>query len=351
MDNKNYIALTTRAFSNAFNWETYAAPEYFYLLCLIPVFVFWTLLKSKKDKTVLRASSISFLGSVKPTLKENLRFVPSVLQSLAFILLVFAIARPQDNFSWEEEEAKGIDIIIAMDVSSSMLARDFEPNRIEASKEIASEFILGRSDDRFGLVVFAGESFTQCPLTIDHDRLVQLFDGVGIGILEGGTAIGLGLATSIKRLKDSKAESKVVILLTDGENNAGDIAPEVAADLAKRFGIRVYTIGVAKRGMAEFPVSVNFMGDTVYKEMKVVLDEKLLVEVAQKTGGKYFRATGNNHLKDIYEEINELEKTELASLKYSSKTELYLPFSALAFLLLLCSKSLDVMMFKKLTVS
>lgn len=351
MNKKDYIALTYRAFSKLFDSEAYLSPSYFYLLLLLPLLVFWVVLKFKKDQSVVQVSNSGFFNHLKPSFLDRITWLPQVFNLLAFVFLVVALARPQDSLSWEEEEAQGIDLVVAMDLSSSMLAQDFKPNRLAASKEIAKEFVQGRVNDRFGLVVFAGESFTQCPLTIDHDRLVQLFDDLDIGLLEDGTAIGSGLATAVKRLKDSKAESKVIVLLTDGVNNTGEMAPETAANLATRFGIRVYTIGVGTEGNAKMPVGRGFDGQIVYQMVPVEIDENLLKSIADKSGGRYFRATSNEHLREIYKEIDELEKTEIASLKYSSKTELFLPFSLLAFSLLVIGKLLDLTLFKKLLYS
>ncbi|MFT6716410.1 MAG: Ca-activated chloride channel family protein [Saprospiraceae bacterium] len=347
MSNKDYDLMFSTAFGKIFQWDMYANPHAFYLLLLVPLLLVWLVFRYVKDRSKLRVSDTAFVNNERK-LYNMLPFIPHLLSVVALCFLVFAIARPQDAFSWEEEQAKGIDIVIAMDLSSSMLAQDFKPNRVEASKAIASEFIKGRSSDRFGLVVFAGESFTQCPLTIDHKRLIHLFEGLKTGILKDGTAIGSGLATAIKRLKDSKAQSKVVILLTDGENNSGDIAPETAAMLAERFGIKVYTIGVGKNGMADYPAGVNLFGQTVIQKIEVKIDEKLLKEIADKTNGKYFRAISNKHLKAIYKEIDLLERTELASLKYTSKTELFMPFALLSFSLLLSGKLLKVLVFKSM---
>lgn len=340
-----------RAFAKMADWDIYANPSFFYILLLLPLFGLYAWFKTKKDKTVLSLSDTSFLKKVPVSFGDHLIHIPLVLNLLAFVFLVFAIARPQDSVSWEEEEAKGIDVVVAMDMSSSMLAQDFKPNRLEASKELAIEFIQGRLNDRFGLVVFAGESFTQCPLTIDHDRLVQLFDGLEVGLLEDGTAIGSGLATAVKRLKDSKAISKVVVLLTDGVNNSGDIAPEVAANLATRFGIKIYTIGVGSLGTAKMAVAQDFAGNLIYQDVPVEIDEDLLKKIAKKSGGKYFRATSNEHMRSIYQEIDEMEKTEIASLKFSNKTELFLPFALVGFVLLLLSKLLELFVFKKLIVN
>lgn len=348
MNSKEYDLLFNAAFGKMFQWDIYANPQVFYLFLALPLLLLWLFYRFKKDRSVMVVSNAAFLQEGHGKWASIWMQVPKALVVLALSLLVFAMARPQDAFSWEEEQAKGIDIVIAMDLSSSMLARDFRPNRVEASKSIASEFIKGRSTDRFSLVVFAGESFTQCPLTIDHERLIQLFEGVKTGILKDGTAIGSGLATAIKRLKDSKAQSKVIILLTDGENNSGDIAPETAATLAKRFGIKVYTIGVGKKGKAEMPVAIDMFGKYMYEEVEVNIDEELLKKIAKETNGRYYRATGNEHLKEIYQEIDLLEKTELASLKYTSKTELFLPFVLVAICLFFSAKLLEVMVFKKL---
>lgn len=350
MEEKDIIFLAKNAFSRIFDWEVYANPSMFYLLLLVPVLLAYLVFRVKKDQKVLQFSSSSFLNGMGNG-NAFLVHIPEFLMLLALTSFVFALARPQEAYSWEEEKAKGIDIVIAMDLSSSMLAQDFKPSRVEASKDIAAEFIKGRESDRFGLVVFAGESFTQCPLTIDHKRMIELFATVETGVLKDGTAIGSGLATATKRLKDSDAVSKVVILLTDGENNSGDISPSLAADLAKRFGIKVYTIGVGKKGFARAPVAYDMRGNFIYDKVKVNIDEKTLKEVAEKTGGKYFRATGNEKLKEIYKEIDELEKTELASIKYNSKTELFLPFAVLGVMLVLVSKILEVTLFKKLIIS
>ena len=335
--------------SHLFDASVYAYPKVFYLLYLIPVFIAYLYWKSRRDVPVVQVSGVHF--DWDKSWRDYLFWVPEVLFLLAYVSFVYALARPQDAYSWEEEQAQGIDIVLAMDLSTSMLARDFKPNRLEASKDIAIDFVRGRDNDRFGLVVFAGESFTQCPLTIDHQRLVELFEGIKTGVLEDGTAIGSGLAMAIKRLKESKADSKVIILLTDGENNSGDIAPEVAGTLAKQFGIRVYTIGVGRNGKAEAPVAMDFAGNLIFDQVEVKIDEGLLKNIAKETGGRYFRATDNAHLKEIYEEIDLLEKTELASLKHSTKTELFLPFLVMGLGLYLVAKSLQVFVFKTLYIS
>ena len=249
-----------------------------------------------------------------------------------------AIARPQSTLSWKDEKTEGIDIVLALDISSSMLARDFEPDRLEASKDLAIQFINGRRNDRMGLVVFSGESFTQCPLTTDHNVLINLFRDINSGIIEDGTAIGMGLATSVNRLKDSNSPSKVIILLTDGVNNAGTIAPITAAELAQTFGIKVYTIGVGSMGQAPYPVNTPY--GIQLRNMPVEIDEELLEDIAQSTGGKYFRATNNAKLKQIYEEIDRMEKIEIEVKEFSQKKEEFLIFVLIAAALLLAEIAL-----------
>lgn len=244
-----------------------------------------------------------------------------------------ALARPQASNSWRTENTEGIDIMMALDLSGTMLAEDLKPNRIEAAKTVATEFILSRPNDNIGLVVFAGESFTQCPLTNDHAVLINLFNAVNFGLIEDGTAIGLGLANAVNRIKDSKAKSKVIILLTDGSNNRGDIAPITAAEIAKTFGIRVYAIGVGSHGMVNMPVQTP-MG-IQYQLMQSEFDEKSLQEIATMTGGKYFRATDNSKLRRIYQEIDQLEKTKISVREYSKKKEQFFLFSLLAFVFLI----------------
>lgn len=256
-----------------------------------------------------------------------------VLRVLVISLLILILARPQSTNRWQEEKTEGIDIMLALDISSSMLARDFTPDRLEASKEVAMKFISGRTNDRLGLVVFAGESFTQCPLTTDHAVLMNLFNDIKSGMIDDGTAIGEGLAIAIQRLKDSKAKSKVIILLTDGENNRGAIDPLTAAEIAATFNVKVYTIGVGTIGMAPYPVNTPF--GLKYQNMKVNIDEEVLTEIAKLTGGKYYRATDKDKLMRIYEEIDLLEKTKIEVKKFSKKEEKYEPFALLAALLLI----------------
>ena len=243
-----------------------------------------------------------------PTLMNLLRHVPFLLRILALVMIVLAIARPRSSEEFSKVDTEGIDIVLAMDVSTSMLARDFTPDRVSASKDIAIEFISQRPSDRMGIVVFAGESFTQCPLTTDRATLINLMKEVETGLIEDGTAIGNGLATAVARMKDSDAKSRVVILLTDGVNNSGEVSAKMAAEIAKTYGIRVYTIGVGKEGMAPYPVMTPW--GVQVQNMKVEIDEALLKEIAESTGGRYFRATDNTKLAEIYSEINKMEKAK-----------------------------------------
>lgn len=261
-----------------------------------------------------------------------MRHLGIVLRSLAVAALIVALARPQTSLSWQNTTTEGIDIVIASDISGSMLAEDFTPNRLEAGKNIAIDFIKARPDDRIGLVIFSGESFTQCPFTIDHDVLINLFKDVKNGMIDDGTAIGMGLATAVNRLKDSEAKSKVIILLTDGSNNTGSIPPVTAAEIAKQFNIRVYTVGIGTHGYAPYPVQTPF--GIQYQRMPVDVDEGTLTKIANITGGKYFRATDNRTLKNIYEHIDQMEKAKIAVTQYHKKTELFLPFALIALLCL-----------------
>lgn len=311
----------------------FANPEYFYLLLLLVPLIVWYVLKDKNAHASIQVSTLKSFDSTPKTYKYYLRHALFVFRVLAIIFLVGAIARPQSSNSWQDETTEGIDIVMSLDISSSMLARDFEPDRLEAAKEVAVNFITGREDDKIGLVIFSGESFTQCPLTTDHAVLINLFKDIQSGMIEDGTAIGLGLANAVNRLKDSQAKSKVAILLTDGVNNRGEIAPVTAAELAKTFGIRVYTIGIGTIGQAPYPVQTAF--GISMRNMPVKIDEDVLREIAKKTGGQYFRATDNNKLKAIYEEIDKLEKSKIEVKQYSTRSEEYLLFALLAALFVL----------------
>jgi len=312
------------------NRITFANPELFYiLLVLIPMAVYY-FFKHSSLKASVRFSTLKPFEGLTKSYKFYLRYVLVLLRIMAIIALVFAIARPQSFDNWQNETTQGIDIVLALDISSSMLAEDLRPNRLEAAKEVAIKFISGRPLDRMGLVVFSGESFTQSPLTTDHAILINLFKNIESGMIEDGTAIGMGLANAVNRLKDSEAISKVVILLTDGENNRGDIAPLSAADIAKTFGIRVYTIGVGTIGTAPYPFQTPF--GIQYQQVEVKIDEKSLKEISQITDGKYFRATTTKGLADIYQEIDKLEKSKIDVKEFSSIKEEFLIFALLAFL-------------------
>ena len=304
-----------------------------WLLLLIPMigWYIWKLCKSQASLQV--SSSEAFDAPGATSWKVYLRHVPFILRMAAVAVLIIILARPQSTNSWQNTSTEGIDIVLAMDISSSMLAQDLKPNRLEASKDVAASFINGRPNDNIGLVVFAAESFTQCPLTTDHTVLLNLFKDIQPGIIQDGTAIGLGLANAVSRIKDSQAKSKVIILLTDGVNNAGEIAPVTAAEIAKTFGIRVYSIGVGTQGMAPYPFQTAF--GVQYQDIPVEIDEATLKQVAATTGGQYFRATDNASLKEIYSEIDKMEKTKISVQQYSKKQEEYKNWALLLFALLL----------------
>ena len=313
---------------------TFANPELLFLLVLLVPVLVWYILKNRSSEATIQISNINGFKLVNPSFKYYMRHVLFSFRVIAIALLVMALARPQSTKNWKDVTTEGIDIVLALDISSSMLAKDFNPNRLEASKSIAKEFIKDRPNDRIGLVVFSGESFTQCPLTTDHSVLINLFDEIESGMVKDGTAIGMGLATAVNRLKDSDTESKVVILLTDGVNNMGSIAPATAAEIATTFDIRVYTIGVGSQGKAPYPINTPY--GVRYKDMEVEIDEEVLQQIATGTKGEYFRATNNQKLKSIYQQIDEMEKSKIEVKKYSEKSEEYLGFALIAgFLLLL----------------
>ena len=312
---------------------SFASPGYlFLLLFLIPV-VGWYIYELHKADASVQMSSASTLKRSARSWRVYLLHVPFVLRVAAITLLSIALARPQLTNRWSSESTEGIDIMMALDISGTMQAEDLKPNRLEAAKQVASDFVIARPNDQIGLVVFAGESFTQCPLTTDHAVLVNLFKSVKFGMIEDGTAIGLGLANAVNRMKDSPTKSKVVILLTDGSNNRGDIDPLTAAEIAKTFGIRVYAVGVGSHGQARVPVQTP-MG-VQYMTMDSEFDETTLQNIASTTGGQYFRATDNNSLKQIYEQIDQLEKTKLRVREYAKHTDTFAPFLVAALLCLL----------------
>lgn len=311
----------------------FGQPQFFYLLILIPFLIIWKIIKGKSQQAAINISSIGGLQNVS-SWKTVFNGIPFLLRVLALICIIFALARPQTRNDEKLTEGEGVDIILCIDVSGSMTAQDFTPNRMEAAKKVAEDFVDQRQNDRIGIVIFSGESFTQCPLTTDHEVLKSQIEQIRNGLLEDGTAIGSGLATSVDRLRTSTAKSKVVILLTDGINNGGLIDPATAKEIAKRFGVKVYTIGVGTDGYAPTPVSTP-MG-IVMQNQKVDIDEKLLTNIANETGGRYFRAKDNQSLKNIYSAIDKLEKSKVQVTSFHRFTEKFYPFvfAALFFLFL-----------------
>ncbi len=310
----------------------WANPEFFWLLLIIPLIIGWYILRRNRWKGEIPFSQTSNFPQKQFNWYNILVHIPFALRLIALSAIIVALARPQSSLSWQDVTTEGIDIVIALDVSGSMLAEDFSPNRLEASKEVAMEFISERPSDRIGLVVYGGESFTQCPLTTDHDVIINLFKGIKHGIIEDGTAIGMGLATAVNRLRESDAKSRVVILLTDGENNKGSIPPITAAEIAREFGVRVYTIGVGTIGEAPYPVQTMFGIKRQMQEVRI--DEKTLQEIASMTDGKYFRATDNKKLAQIYQEIDQMEKAKIQVTEYKKKSEEFFPFAIIASLVL-----------------
>lgn len=307
--------------------------NFFWLFLIFIPLIIWYIWRHRKFVAYMGISSLDVFEGIKKPIRYWLRHFLFVLRLLALTFLIIVLARPQSFDKWEESKTEGVDICLVLDVSGSMLAEDFKPNRIEAAKTIGAEFVSSRPNDRMGLVVFSGEAYTQCPLTIDHGQLINLFSQIKSGFIEDGTAIGMGLATAVNRLKNSKAISKVIILLTDGVNNRGEISPLTAAEFAKQYGIRVYTVGIGKNGMAPYPFKTN-IGTIVYQNVEVEIDEKVLKEISNQTGGKYFRATNNDKLREIYKEIDQMEKTILEVKSYSRPKEEYQYFLVLAFIFL-----------------
>ena len=307
---------------------TFAQKYFFWLLLLLPVMIGVYIFLNRKRQTNMNFSSFSNFANYKPTLRQRLKHLPFALWCLACVAVIAALARPQSTSGGQNVTTEGIDIVLALDLSASMLAEDLKPNRIEAAKKVAREFIDGRPTDRIGLVVFSGESFTQCPITSDHSVLKNLISSLQSGMLADGTAIGEGLATAVNRIRGSKAKSKVIILLTDGVNNIGEVSPQTAGDIAKTFNIRVYTIGVGTQGMAPYPVRTPFGMQT--QMVPVDIDEATLKTISALTGGKYFRATRTSELKEIYSEIDKMEKTKIDVTEYRNKTEEFYPLIMLA---------------------
>jgi len=323
----------------------FAYPAFFYALILVPLLVAWYMWRGRKGTAPLSLSGFENLDDKRDSARIWMRHVLATLRMAVITLLIVVLARPQSSNQWEQVTTEGIDIVMCMDVSGSMRAMDFKPNRLEASKNVGIEFVNARQNDRFGLVVFAGESFTQCPMTTDRAVVINFMKDIDFGVIEEGTAIGMGLATAVNRIKESKAKSKVIILLTDGVNNRGDVGPVTAAELAAGFGIRVYTVGVGSQGNAPIPVQDMF-GRTVMQNMPVEIDEDVLKVIAETTDGSYFRATDNNKLREIYQEIDQLEKTRLDVKQFSKKKEEYFPFLLAALLILLTEILLRYTLFR-----
>ena len=329
----------------------FANKEYLLLLLLLIPYVLWYLLKSKKSEPTMRMSDTFAYRYAPKSLRQQLVWLPTVLRMVVFTLVVICLARPQTQSSWGKRTTEGIDIMLAMDVSTSMLGQDLKPNRIEASKDVAAAFIAGRPDDNIGLTIFAGEAFTQCPLTTDHTSLLTLLANVRTdiamnGLISDGTAIGMGLANAVSRLKESKAKSKVVILLTDGSNNMGDISPLTAAQIAKSLGMRVYTIAVGTTGVVNYPIQVG--GVTKYIQRKGDLDTETLKKIAGATDGQFYRATNTSELKKIYQDIDQLEKSKIDVKRFSRRYDAYQPFALAAVLVLLLEILLRVTVFRRI---
>lgn len=320
--------------------------DFLWLLLLLVPIIAWYIWKINTHESSIHVSGINDFKIKTISIRAYLRHILFVLRIAALAFLIVALARPQSTETLPKTNVYGIDIVVALDVSTSMLAMDLKPDRLEASKSVASTFISGRSYDRIGLVLFASESFTQCPVTKDHKILLNLLKDVKTGQLEDGTAIGLGLANAVSRLKDSDAKSKVIILLTDGENNQGEIDPLTAAEIAQTFGIKVYTIGVGTMGEAPYPFDTPF-GKQI-QNIQVKIDEKLLKEIARLTGGKYYRATSNDKLKSIYSEIDMLEKTKIEDFNYSKKNEEFLFFALVALILIASEQILKYTIFRNI---
>ena len=317
---------------------TFANPTYLFLLLLLVPYVAWYWRNHLKALPSLQVSTTASYQGVERTWKTYLIHLPFLCRLLCLAAAIVALARPQTTNHFTSKNIEGIDIMLAMDVSTSMLAEDLQPNRIEAAKQVAIEFINGRPNDNIGLTLFAGEAFTQCPMTTDHAVLLNLLNGMRVdmaqrGLIDDGTAIGMGIANAVTRLKDSKAKSKVIILLTDGTNNCGQVSPNTAADIAKSFGIRVYTIGVGTNGTARYPMSVG--GHIQYLNVPVEIDTKTLAEIASKTDGEFYRATNTDKLREVYAQIDKLEKTKMRVQQYSKHYEAFQAFALLAVIFLL----------------
>lgn len=331
---------------NYYNDIQFSEKQWFWLFAIIPMMLAWYLYKLKTYEGELNYSSFNLFNGIKSSLKAKFRHVLFLLRLVALSFLILAIARPQSRSSWKDVKTEGIDIVVSLDVSLSMLSKDFKPNRLEVAKEVLGDFIDARPNDKIGLVVFSGEAFTQCPLTTDHKIIKNMFGDIKAGMLDQGTAIGLGLADGVARVKDSKAKSKVVILISDGVSNVGEIAPLTAADIAKTFGVRVYCIGVGSKGKALQPVALYPNGEMEYDYVDVDIDDATMTQISKMTGGKYFRATDRESLEKTYKEIDLLEKTIISEKNFSNKSEHFLPFALAAAICLLLEFLLKRFVFK-----
>jgi Ca-activated chloride channel family protein len=323
---------------------SFASPQYFWLALLLPAMVFWYVKNSSRQQAGIKVSSLKSFSGIR-SWKNLLRHAPFACRLLAMVFIIIALARPQTRNEEQQVEGEGVDIILCIDVSGSMTAQDFTPNRMEAAKAVAEDFVENRLTDRIGIVIFSGESFTQCPLTTDKAVLKSSIQSIRNGLLEDGTAIGDGLSTGIDRLRSSKSKSKVVILLTDGENNGGLIGPSNAKEIAKAFGVKVYTIGVGTEGYAPFPIKTDL--GVIIQQQKVTIDEKLLKEIAGETGGRYFRAKDNAGLVNIYKEIDGLEKSKVEISTISRYTEKFFPYAMIALGFLFIELLLRFTVFRK----
>ncbi len=324
----------------------FAEKHWFWLFLLLPAMIVWYLIKLKKYEGEVHFSSFDNFKGIKTSLKARLRHLVLVMRLIGVSCIILALARPQSRSSWKDIKTEGIDIVISMDISLSMLAKDFKPNRLEVAKEVIIDFIDARPNDKIGLVIFSGEAFTQCPLTVDHKILKNMFPDIKAGMLDQGTAIGLGLADAVARIKDSKAKSKVIILISDGVSNVGEIAPMTAGEIAKTYGLRVYTIGVGTKGKALQPVAMYPNGQLEYDYVDVEIDEEVMTKIANMTGGKYFRAMDKESLKNVYKEIDRLEKTIISEKSFSNKAEHFLPLGLAALISLLMEFILKRVVFK-----
>ncbi len=323
-------------------------PALLWLFLLYIPLITWYIYRQNTSHPTMRMSSTSAFSSLPTSWKVYMKHAMFGIKLLMLGCLIVILCRPQTHDSWETSDVEGTDIVVALDISTSMLAKDFSPNRLDAAKDVAIQFVSGRDHDNIGFVIFASESFTQVPMTMDNAMLVNAINQVQIGMLEDGTAIGDGIATAINRIKDGKAKSKSIILLTDGSNNCGVVAPVTAAQVAQKYGVKIYTIGVGSNGTAPYPVARDFAGNLQYQNMPVVIDEATLRKISATTGGQYFRATSKSVLKDIFAEIDKLEKTHMDVQRFSHTEDYYLPWALALMALLLLHIALDYTVMRRI---